>query len=106
MWWHTLPPRGSPPAFPRCTERVSGGKGSGRLTCHFGSGLCQGVQGGHVRPLRPLPGRQPTLHMDERRVTLLLLLDLGWREGKATGLPVNGSQSGHHQGQLGSCLLQ
>ncbi|KAJ8385832.1 hypothetical protein AAFF_G00181880 [Aldrovandia affinis] len=45
MWRHSPPPRGSPLASPRCTGRVSGVKGSGRLTCHFGSGLCQRTAG-------------------------------------------------------------
>ncbi|KAJ8387233.1 hypothetical protein AAFF_G00159520 [Aldrovandia affinis] len=41
----------------------------------------------------------------EHRVALLRLLDLGGEEGKATGLPVDGSQSGHRRGQLGPGLL-
>ncbi|KAJ8415204.1 hypothetical protein AAFF_G00009020 [Aldrovandia affinis] len=43
--------------------------------------------------------------MCKHRVALLRLLDLGWGEGKATGLPVVGSQGGHRRDQLGPGLL-
>ncbi|KAJ8412026.1 hypothetical protein AAFF_G00142930 [Aldrovandia affinis] len=64
-----------------------------------------GFEGGHVRPLRLSSSCQPTPHMSESRVPLLLLLDLGRGEGEPTGFPVDCSQGGHHQGQLGPCLL-
>ncbi|KAJ8406834.1 hypothetical protein AAFF_G00297500 [Aldrovandia affinis] len=54
--------------------------------------------GSHVHSL---PSRQPTLHMDERRVMLLPFLDLGGGEGKATNLPIDSPQGGHRRGPTG-----
>ncbi|KAJ8394483.1 hypothetical protein AAFF_G00044930 [Aldrovandia affinis] len=145
----TPPPRGSLPASPRHTWRVSGGMWHKCLVRCLGGGLCQGCRtyirrawgtnscirsaphhhhhrystpshtsrsphwewyafvsaskASHGRPLRPSSGHQPTPHMSEGRVLILLLLDLGRGEGEPASFPVDCSQGGHRQ--LSPCLL-
>ncbi|KAJ8406836.1 hypothetical protein AAFF_G00297520 [Aldrovandia affinis] len=72
------------------------------MPCH--GSHAQRLAGSHVHSL---PSRQPTLHMDERRVMLLPFLDLGGGEGKATNPPHRQSSGWPPSGaNRGADLLQ